>query len=304
MGKKVKRGITMDLIKDNQRGSTKENIKKCLEGLSKEEVIEKYIDLYENKAAQEDFILNISHDLRSPLSVILGTLQCYKNEYNKVKVEQHMDIIKRNCYKILKLINNIIDSTRLDQKHYKINRQNIDIINLIEWDISGIDKYAKMKNISLVFDTNVEECILAVDIEAFDRIIMNLLSNAIKFSNENSSIFINAWKDDKSITISVRDEGIGIPENEQKTIFNRYIQSTKNKRSEYNGSGIGLDLVYNLVKAHGGTIDLKSTEGVGSEFSIKIPLVEVKNNSNGKTKNMDLNSKVDIFEIEFSDIYI
>lgn len=294
----------MDLIKDNQRGSTKENIKKCLEGLSKEEVIEKYIDLYENKAAQEDFILNISHDLRSPLSVILGTLQCYKNEYNKVKVEQHMDIIKRNCYKILKLINNIIDSTRLDQKHYKINRQNIDIINLIEWDISGIDKYAKMKNISLVFDTNVEECILAVDIEAFDRIIMNLLSNAIKFSNENSSIFINAWKDDKSITISVRDEGIGIPENEQKTIFNRYIQSTKNKRSEYNGSGIGLDLVYNLVKAHGGTIDLKSTEGVGSEFSIKIPLVEVKNNSNGKTKNMDLNSKVDIFEIEFSDIYI
>ena len=294
----------MDLIKGNQRGSTKENIKKCLEGLSKEEVIEKYIDLYENKAAQEDFILNISHDLRSPLSVILGTLQCYKNEYNKVKIDQHMDIIKRNCYKILKLINNIIDSTRLDQNHYKINRQNIDIINLIEWDISGIDKYAKMKNISLVFDTNVEECILAVDIEAFDRIIMNLLSNAIKFSNENSSVFINAWKDDKSIIISVKDEGIGIPENEQKTIFNRYIQSTKNKRSEYNGSGIGLDLVYNLVKAHGGTIELKSTEGVGSEFCIKMPLIEVKSNSNEKTKNMDLNSKVDIFEIEFSDIYI
>ena len=295
----------MDFIKNDERDSTKEKLKKCLESLSKEDIIEKYMDLYENKVAQEDFILNISHDLRSPLSVILGTLQCYKNEYNRAaKVEEHLDVIKRNCYKILKLINNIIDSTKLHQRHFKINRQNIDIINLIEWDISGIDKYAKMKKISLVFDTNVEECIVAVDIEAFDRIVMNLISNAIKFSNENSSIFINAWKDVEYITISIKDEGIGIPKNEQKTIFDRFIQCTKNNRTEDHGSGIGLDLVYNLVKAHGGSIELESTEGVGSEFSIKIPLIIINGNSNELQKNMELNSKVDIFEVEFSDIYV
>lgn len=166
----------MELVKQNQQENIKRKLKTELEGLSKEEVIEKYMDLYENKIAQEDFILNISHDLRSPLSVILGILQCYKNEYDELKAEEHMNIVKRNCYKILKLINNIIDSTKLQQRHFKINRQNIDIINLIEWNISSIDKYAKIKNISLVFDTNVEECIVAVDISSFDRIIeMNTL---------------------------------------------------------------------------------------------------------------------------------
>lgn len=294
----------MELVKQNQQENIKRKLKTELEGLSKEEVIEKYMDLYENKIAQEDFILNISHDLRSPLSVILGILQCYKNEYDELKAEEHMNIVKRNCYKILKLINNIIDSTKLQQRHFKINRQNIDIINLIEWNISSIDKYAKIKNISLVFDTNVEECIVAVDISSFDRIIMNLISNAIKFSKENSCVFINTWKEEKYITISVKDEGIGIPQNEQKTIFNRFIQSTKNNRNEYSGSGIGLDLVFNLVKAHGGVIELTSTEGLGSEFRIKMPIVKVEDSMKKDKHSMDLSSKVDIFEVEFSDIYV
>ena len=294
----------MELIKRNERERRKEKLKEELSSLSKESIIERYMDLYENKAAQEDFILNISHDLRSPLSVILGILQCYKNEYNEPKIKEHMDTIKRNCYKILKLINNIIDSTKLQQKHFKINRQNIDIINLIEWNISAIDKYAKMKKISLVFDTNVEECVISVDISSFDRIIMNLISNAIKFSPENSCIFINTWKEKDFITISVRDEGMGIPKNEQKLIFNRFIQSTKNNKNEYSGSGIGLDVVSNLVKAHGGTIELTSKEGIGSEFRIKMPIVKVADDSNEITHSGDFNSKVDIFEVEFSDIYV
>lgn len=293
----------MELVNQSERERKKEEIEQKLEAMSKKEVIKKYLELYEDKEAQEDFILNISHDLRSPLSVILGILQCYKNDYSdSVKVQEHMDSVKRNCYKILKLINNIIDSTKLQQKHFKINRQNIDIINLIEWNVSAIDKYAKMKNISLVFDTNVEECIVAVDISAFDRIIMNLISNAIKFSKENSCVFINIWKDEKNVTISVRDQGVGIPKNEQKAIFNRFIQSTKNNKSEYSGSGIGLDLVANLVKAHEGSIELESIEGVGSEFKVKIPIIKLEDGCEIDISK-DLNSRVDIFEVEFSDIY-
>ena len=161
-----------------------------------------------------------------------------------------------------------------------------------------------MKKISLVFDTNVEECVISVDISSFDRIIMNLISNAIKFSPENSCIFINTWKEKDFITISVRDEGMGIPKNEQKLIFNRFIQSTKNNKNEYSGSGIGLDLVSNLVKAHGGTIELTSKEGIGSEFRIKMPIVKVADDSNEITHSGDFNSKVDIFEVEISDIYV
>ena len=133
---------------------------------------------------------------------------------------------------------------------------------------------------------------------------MNLISNAIKFSKENSCVFVNTWKYEDYITISVKDEGIGIPKNEQKAIFNRFIQSTKNNKNEYSGSGIGLDLVFNLVKAHGGVIELTSTEGVGSEFRIKMPIVKLDESSTKVKPSMDLNSKVDIFEVEFSDIYV
>ena len=172
-------------------------------------------------------------------------MQCYKDEYKDIEkgnqYQEHMEVIKRNGYKILKLINNLIDTTKLEKKHYNIKRENLDIINLIEWNISSIDKYAKQKNISLVFDTNVEECIMAIDPEAIDRIIMNLISNAIKFSPSGSSIYINTWKSINQIIISIRDEGIGIPKDEQSTIFNRFIQSSKNKKYEnsiYNKNGL------------------------------------------------------------------
>ena len=169
--------------------------KEKLRELSKEELIYEYLKLRNKKELQEDFILNISHDLRSPLNVILSILQCYKYSINNPdKIVEYLDSIKRNGYKILKLINNLIDSTKLDRDHYKLTKENVDIISLVEWNISNIDKYAHQKNISLVFDTNVEDCVMAVDIEAIDRIIVNLLSNAVKFSPNGSCIYINALK--------------------------------------------------------------------------------------------------------------
>jgi len=296
--------VDAEVLKD----SNQMVIERELSKLSKEELINKFINLSEAKNAQEDFILNISHDLRSPLNIILSVLQCYKDEYKYIgkdnKCQDHIESIKRNGYKILKLINNLIDTTKLEKKHYNIKRENLDIINLIEWNISSIDKYAKQKNISLVFDTNVEECIMAIDPEAIDRIIMNLISNAIKFSEEGSSIYINTWKSINQIIISIRDEGMGIPKDEQNTIFNRFIQSSKNKRHENSGSGIGLDLVKYLTKAHNGSIELKSEENIGSEFIIKLPIEILKYNETSENKYLNAQSKVEVLELEFSDIYL
>jgi len=296
--------VDAEVLKD----SNQMVIERELSKLSKEELINKFIKLSEAKNAQEDFILNISHDLRSPLNIILSVLQCYKDEYKYIgkdnKYQNHMESIKRNGYKILKLINNLIDTTKLEKNHYNIKRENLDIINLIEWNISSIDKYAKQKNISLVFDTNVEECIMAIDPEAIDRIIMNLISNAIKFSGEGSNIYINTWKSINQIIISIRDEGMGIPTDEQDTIFNRFIQSSKNKRHENSGSGIGLDLVKCLIKAHNGSIELKSEEECGSEFIIKLPIEIIDYNKIIKNRCLNVRSKVEILELEFSDIYL
>ena len=296
--------VEVDVLKDSEQMG----IKAELSRLSKEELIDKFIKLSEAKKAQEDFILNISHDLRSPLNIILSTLQCYKDEYKDIgkgnKCQGHIESIKRNGYKILKLVNNLIDTTKLEKKHYNIKRENLDIINLIEWNISSIDKYAKQKNIALVFDTNVEECIMAIDPEAIDRIIMNLISNAIKFSKQGSNIYINTWKSINILTISIRDEGMGIPKDEQGTIFNRFIQSSKNTRNENSGSGIGLDLVRCLTKAHNGSIELISEENSGSEFIIKLPIEVLEYNKIIKNKCLNTTSKVEILQLEFSDIYL
>ena len=300
--------VEVDVLKDDYTDKEYMLIKGELAKLSKEELINKFIKLSEDKKDQEDFILNISHDLRSPLNIILSILQCYKDDYKDIgkgnQCKEHTEIIKRNGYKILKLINNLIDTTKLEKNHYNIKRENLDIINLIEWNISSIDKYAKQKNISLVFDTNVEECIMAMDPEAIDRIIMNLISNAIKFSPQGSSIYINVWKSIKQITVSIRDEGMGIPKDEQNTIFNRFVQSSKNKRHENCGSGIGLDLVKYLTKAHNGSIELRSEENCGSEFTIKLPIEILENNKTTENKCLNTTSKVEVLELEFSDIYL
>lgn len=314
MVKKVNRGVRGDLqmgiaevFKSNNSIEKSVLTKLELSKLSKEELIEKIILLEKSKECQEDFILNISHDLRSPLNVILSILQFYKNDSirkENSKLYEHLDLIKRNGYKILKLIDNLIDTTKLEKNHYAIEKENVDIINLIEWNISSIDKYAKQKNISLVFDTNVEECVMAVDPEAIDRIIMNLISNSIKFSPHNSNIYVNLWKNNGEIIISIKDEGIGIPKNEQNQIFNRFVKSTKNNKNEYCGSGIGLDLVRYLTEAHDGIINLRSEENKGCEFTIKLPIIKLSESVDKKNGCLNTRNKVELLEVEFSDIYL
>ena len=252
-------------------------INEDIENLSKIELIRLVHDLKRTKDLQENFLLNISHDLRSPINVILSVLQCLKYEKESSdnvissKRKEYRDIIRRNSLKIIKLIDNLIDSSKLEKNFYNLKRYNIEIIGLIESVVTSIEKYAKEKDISVIFDTNVEEFECAVDPAAMDRVIMNLLSNAIKFSPKHGKILVYVQVKDEVIEISVKDEGIGIPKEEQKDIFNRFVQSSQNKKNEYSGSGIGLDLVNYLVKAHGGNIKLESDLGCGSNFIVTLP---------------------------------
>ena len=279
-----------------------------LSDLTKEQLIDIVEVQKRNLDLQENFLINISHDLRSPVNSILSVLQClkYLNGDNskeiKEKTNEYRKIIKRNSLKIIKLIDNLIDTTKLEGENYKLNKTDIDIVNVVESIVDSIEVYANQKNINIIFDTNVEEFIINADLEAIDRIVMNLLSNAIKFSplNETIEVTLNAKKD--KVQIYVKDNGMGIAEEEQKKIFNRFEQATNSKRIEGKGSGIGLDLVSYLVKAHGGNIELKSKLNEGSEFIVTLPVGKL-NIIEEKHELMSRN-KVEQLEIEFSDIYL
>lgn len=279
-----------------------------LSDLTKEQLIDVIKFQRRTINSQENFLINISHDLRSPVNSILSVLQCLKylntddSKEVKEKTNEYRKIIKRNSLKIIKLIDNLIDTTKLEGDNYHLNKTNLDIVNVVESIVDSIEVYANEKKINIIFDTNVEEFIINADLEAVDRIVMNLLSNAIKFSPVDEIIEVIVNAEENNVKISVKDNGIGIAEEEQKKIFNRFEQATNSKRVEGKGSGIGLDLVSYLVKSHGGKIQLNSKLNEGSEFIVTLPvgkLSEDKENHELMSRN-----KVEQLEIEFSDIYL
>ena len=249
----------------------------------------------------DQYLLNIIHDLRSHLNVITSAAQFMEhNTYKGDNNLKYIEIIKRNSFKMLKLINNLIDSNKIKNNYYKLNKKNIDIVPMLENTISCVEKFASERNIRLVFDTNEEECIMAIDPEAIDRVVMNLLSNAIKFSNENSEIYINLLVKDKEIELSFKDEGCGISKEEKERVFERFYQGKNNDNIE--GSGIGLNLCMLFVKVHGGKLLLESEINKGSIFTVILPrkieenIETIKEGSNLINKNQEI-------EIEFSDTY-
>lgn len=254
-----------------------------------------------------EFFANISHELRTPLNVILGALQLLMSsrnvELSKEKSTGYLNSIKQNCFRLLRLVNNLIDITKMDSGYFEIHSSNHNIVSVVE-DISlSVVPYVENKLINLIFDTDIEEKIISCDPDKIERIILNLISNSIKFTNPGGNIFINIYDRDTSVFISVKDTGIGIPEDKMSIIFERFRQVDKSLTRNHEGSGIGLSLVKSLVEMHRGEISVKSTYGEGSEFIIRLPVVLAEDDKSIVLNNTHTVTSVERINIEFSDIY-
>lgn len=265
----------------------------------------------EYEKLRTDFFANISHELRTPLNVIFSAeqmldlmLRSGSVEDNKYKINKYMKTIKQNCYRLIRLIGNLIDITKMDAGYFEVNLQNEDIVKVVEDITLSVAEYVANKNISLIFDTEFEEKIIACDLEKIERIMLNLLSNAVKFTSANGNIFVNVYEKDCKIFVSVKDTGIGIPKHLQDAIFERFIQADKTTSRNREGSGIGLSLVKSLVELHEGSISLISEDNKGAEFIFQLPNrmvdIEEKQDANSNCIN---NESVERIHIEFSDIY-
>lgn len=289
--------ILRDITSQKQVEKLQKDVEKNIELLNESREYNKLIT---------DFLANISHELKTPLNVIFTAVQIldlYKKDANSYdKKEQYIKVIKQNCYRLMRLINNLLDTTKLDSGYLKLNLVNCNIVNLIEEITLSVVYYAESKNINIVFDTDVEEKIMAVDPDKIERIILNLLSNAIKFTGSGGNIYVNIKDCKDSITISIKDTGIGIPQDKIENIFERFVQVDKTLRRNKEGSGIGLYLVKSFVNMHEGTIDIQSVIGKGSEFIINIPVKLVKEESESENSILYTPSK-EYVDMEFADIY-
>jgi len=258
---------------------------------------------------QDEIFANISHELKTPLNVIFSANQLMelycKNgslEDNKEKFLQGINTVKQNCYRLIKLINNTVDLSKAESGFLKLNLCNENIVQVVEDIVQSISEHVKGKGISIVFDTNTEEKIIACDPEKIERIILNLISNAIKFTDKDGRIFINIFDKGDSVQIVVEDTGIGMDKKHLDNIFKRFHQVDKSLSRNAEGSGIGLSLVKSIVDLHGGKISVDSTPGEGTIFKIELPARIVKNQKASK-QIKTMNNKVQMIDIEFSDIY-
>lgn len=269
-------------------------------------------DITEKKKLEEEmenlrfeFFANISHELRTPINLIMSALQLiYMNleEDKRGSVNKYLNIINQNSLRLIRLVNNLIDSTKIDSGNFEYNPQNRDIVSFVENISMSVVEFVEKNDLKIIFDTDSEEKIIAFDLNNMERIILNLISNAIKFNKPGGEIEITISTDD-NVTISIKDTGIGIPKDKAERIFERFEQVNKHSRREREGSGIGLSLVKSLVEMNNGTIALNSTLYMGSEFIITLPDVVISEEVNGEqTNNCDIR-QVNKMEVEFSDIY-
>jgi signal transduction histidine kinase len=257
---------------------------------------------------QVEFFANISHELRTPLNIIISTLQLLSLyiKDGSIKISgknptKYFDVMKQNCFRLLKLVNNLIDINKIDCGYLIADFQNRDIVSVVEDITQSTANYIKSKGISIIFETDVEEKEMACDIEKIERIMLNLLSNAVKFSKEGGEICVEIHDEDTEVVITVADTGIGIMDDKLDDIFKRFVQVDKSFTRNHEGSGIGLSLVKELVEMHRGNITVESEYGRGSKFMITLPVKEVMDDiSNKETEIVAIHEEK--INIEFSDI--
>ncbi|WP_432666989.1 ATP-binding protein [Wukongibacter baidiensis] len=288
------------------------SLKKDMEKLEKnfKQSEQKLVELKEYDKLKTQFFSTVSHEFRTPLNIILAIVQLFE-ERNEMATEEsckilkkHVKMMKQNCYRLLRLINNLIDITKLDSGFMNMNLKNYNIVEVVENVTLSVAEYLKSHKINLIFDTEIEEKIMACDVDGLERVILNLLSNATKFARSGGSISVNIYDKSDRISIKVKDTGIGIPKSKIDKIFDRFEQVDSSLRRRKEGSGIGLSLVKAIVEAHGGTITAESEYGLGSEFTIELPVFQVGQNTGTEDEvATTVETKVERIHIEFSDIY-
>jgi PAS domain S-box-containing protein len=224
---------------------------------------------------KSEFIANMSHELRTPLNSVIGFSQILAEEmFGDLNEKQmkHVSNIQRSGNHLLGLINDILDISKIESGNMKYEPENINLQKSINEVILLMEPMIKTKFMDFKFDMESENFEIYADKKKIEQIMYNLLSNAIKFTPNYGKVLINTTIIDDYIQISVSDTGIGIPLNEQQTIFYPFKQVESSENRTYEGTGLGLAIVKHFVEMHSGEIEVESEVGKGSTFTVTIPI--------------------------------
>lgn len=239
------------------------------------------VKLKELDSMKSRFFANISHEFRTPLTLILGPLEKLIGTTKDEQCVHDLNMIQRNALRLQRLINQLLNLSKLEAGEMKLIAGERNIVKLVRGYAHSFESLAKQKNIKLVFSSDDERTLIYVDNDKIEKILYNLLSNAFKFTPEGGEITVSVvthpvkpvYKEgtEGGVNIIITDTGPGIPPDKVKFIFDRFYQAENVSNGDHEGTGIGLALTQELVKLHRGDIHVNSKPGVGTSFTVTLP---------------------------------
>ena len=223
---------------------------------------------------EKQFTADASHELRTPIAVILAETEYAKDHAgDEEKMEESLSVIARQAGRMSRLVSELLLIARSDKGTLTPHPEHFDVSELCEIVAGAMEDPAAERKISLHVDSP-SHVMIDADRDMIARAVMNLISNAVKYGREGGNVFISAAEKGKEAVISVRDDGIGIAQSHLGRIWDRFYQVDPSRTSSSDGAGLGLSIVREIIKLHHGTVSAESVEGLGSVFTIRLPLAE------------------------------
>ncbi|AXL11465.1 PAS domain-containing sensor histidine kinase [Microbacterium foliorum] len=223
---------------------------------------------------KDQFVGMISHELRTPLSAIIGFLDLLQNDPAQpltADQQEFVDIIERNAQRLLNLVGDLLFTAQVDSGRFPLERRETDVVDLVREAVASSGPHAQREGIDITAEVPDAPVWISVDAGRIGQALDNLLSNAIKFTGDGGRVSAAVRVLDGTVELAVRDTGVGIPEDEQGMLFTRFFRASTATRNAVPGVGLGLTITRAIVLAHGGSMEVASSEGVGTEFRMLLP---------------------------------
>lgn len=232
-----------------------------------DKIRKQHTDILEASKMRQEFTANVSHELKTPLTSIMGYSELLKSQNTSKEQKEHfIDEILKNADRLLSLIDDIIKVTKLSSNEVSFEFMDVNLYEIAKSQVKNYDIEAKKKNITL--EVNGKDLVIKANDHLIEELIDNLLQNSIRYGNNNGHVWINIYENNNRKCLSVEDDGIGIPLSEQDRIFERFYRVDKSRSKKAGGTGLGLAIVKHIVEIHNAEIKLTSTPGVGTKIEV------------------------------------